>query len=65
MAVNYVLNVHHFSPFLFSSKMLFIRAGTHQMLVRIINRKDPCQVCPVSIVLFGRQLMLVFLDHLP
>ena len=29
--------------FLFSTKMLVIRAGIHKMLVRIANREDPDQ----------------------
>ena len=29
--------------FLFSNKMVVIRAGTHKMLVRIANREDPDQ----------------------
>ena len=29
--------------FLFSNKMLVIRAGIHKMLVRIANREDPDQ----------------------
>ena len=29
--------------FLFSNKVLVFRAGTHKMLVRITNRKDPDQ----------------------
>ena len=29
--------------FLFSKKMLVIRAGIHKMLVRIANREDPYQ----------------------
>ena len=30
-------------PFLFSNKMLVIRAGIHKMHVRIANREDPDQ----------------------
>ena len=30
-------------PFLFSNTMLVISAGTHEMLVRIVNREDPDQ----------------------
>ena len=37
-----VENFEHFS-FLFSIKMLVIRAGTQKMLARIANREDPNQ----------------------
>ena len=30
-------------PILFSNKMLVIKAGIHEMLVRIANREDPDQ----------------------
>ena len=47
--------------FLFSNKILIIRAGTHRMLVRIANRVDPYQtaslliwVCAVCLGFFGR-----------
>ena len=30
-------------PFLFSNKIMVIRAGNHKLLVRIANRKDPGQ----------------------
>ena len=33
-------NLECFSFFLFSNKMLVIRAGIHKMLVRIANRED-------------------------
>ena len=45
--------------FLFSNKMLVIRAGIHKMLVRIANREDPDQtliwVWAVGIGIFSRQ----------
>ena len=34
--------------FLFSNKMLVIRAGTHNMLVRKANREDPDQTASQS-----------------
>ena len=41
--------------------MLVIRAGIHKMLVRIVNREDPDQTEGI----FGRQLELEILEHLP
>ena len=50
--------------------MLVIRAGFHEMLVRIATRADLDQkqsdlgLCCLS-VLFGRQLVLEIFEHLP
>ena len=38
--------------FLFSNKMLLIRAGIHKMLVRIANREDPNQTASSEAVWF-------------
>ena len=39
----YVLNFQTLLLFLFSNEMLVLRAGSHKMLVRIVNRLDPDQ----------------------
>ena len=54
--------------------MLVIRAGIHEMLVRIRNREDLDQTAPrsslvwncvVCLGLFGRQRVFEILEHLP
>ena len=45
--------------YLLSNKMLVIRAGIHQMLVRIANR-----VWAVCLNSYGRQLVLEISEHL-
>ena len=50
--------------FLFSTKMLVIRAGIHKMLVRIANREDPDQTASSEAVwsesvLFGYAFLTV------
>ena len=49
--------------FLFSNKILVLRAGIHKMFVRNVNREDPdlkkqFDVCPFCLGLFGRQLTI-------
>ena len=38
--------ISNFFLFLFSNKMMVIRAGLHKLLVRIENREDPDQTAP-------------------
>ena len=40
--------------FLFSSKMLVIKAGIHKMLVKIANRKDPDQTANLGLRCLSR-----------
>ena len=54
--------------FLFSTKMLVIRAGFHKILVRIANREDSYQSDQGLHYLsrpFGRELQFKILEHLP
>ena len=37
-------------PFLYSNKIMVIRAGNHKLLVRIANRKDPGQTASLEAV---------------
>ena len=56
---------------LFSNKMLVIKAGIHKMFVRITNREDLDQTASVGsgfellVYIFGRDLVLEILEHLP
>ena len=57
---------------LFSNEVLVIRAGIHKMLNKTANREDSNQtasseiwVCTVCLGLFGRQLVIKILEHLP
>ena len=43
-------------PFLFSTKLLVIKAGIHKMLVRKANREDPDQTASSEAVWFGSAL---------
>ena len=39
--------------FLFSNKMLVIKAGTHKMVVKIVNREDPDQTASSEVCFLG------------
>ena len=55
--------------FLFSNKILVIRAVIHKMLVKIANREDPdwslIWFCTVYMGFLGRQQVFKILEHLP
>ena len=44
--------------FLFSAKIMVIRAGIHKIHVRIANREDPDQTASSEAVLFGSSLFV-------
>ena len=59
--------------FLFSNKMLVIRAGIYKMLISIAHREDSDQtfrtsliwVCAVCLDLFSQVQVFKILEHLP
>ena len=62
--IRYMLKKSSTFLFLFSNKMLVIKAGIYTMFVRIANREDPGQTASSS-KSFSKQIMFRILGHLP